>query len=79
MDILPILRYSSLLLTIDEKFSIKFLLEIKIEVPLVTPSGLSVVSLVTNTGILNDGASSCIPPESEITRYDSDNSFKNDP
>ena len=40
-----------------------------LKVPASTPSGLSVLSLNTKTGLCNDGASSCIPPESVIMRY----------
>ena len=35
-----------------------------LDVPASIPSGLSVVSLITNTGFPNEGASSCTPPES---------------
>ena len=38
--------------------------------PDLTPSGLSVLSLKTKTGLLRDGASSCIPPESVKIKYD---------
>ena len=33
-------------------------------VPAATPSGLSVTSLKTSTGLPKEGASSCTPPES---------------